>query len=41
VRLLPIFIAHYKIGPDAKTMTMHGTNGQGKEPFTEVFDKQS
>jgi hypothetical protein len=37
----PIFIAHYKLGPDGTTMTMHGTNGQGKEPFTEVFDKQS
>jgi hypothetical protein len=36
-----IFIAHYSLGPDGKTVTMHGTNGQGKEPFTEVFDKQS
>ena len=36
-----IFIAHYRLSPDGKTVTMHGTNGQGKEPFTEVFDKQS
>jgi hypothetical protein len=36
-----VFIAHYRVSPDGKTMTMHGTDGQGKEPFTEVFDKQS
>jgi hypothetical protein len=36
-----IVIAHYELGPDGKTMTAKGTNGQGKEPFTEVWDKQS
>jgi hypothetical protein len=36
-----LFIAHYKLAADGKTLTMHGTNGEGKEPFTEVFDKQA
>jgi hypothetical protein len=36
-----ILIAHYRLASDGKTMTMKGTDGQGKEPFTEVFDKQS
>ena len=36
-----IVIARYKVASDGKTMTMWGTNGLGKEPFTEVFDKQS
>jgi hypothetical protein len=36
-----IVIAHYRVAPDGKTMSMRGTNGQGKEPFTEVWDKQS
>jgi hypothetical protein len=36
-----ILIARYQLASDGKTMTMMGTNGLGKEPFTEVFDKQS
>ena len=36
-----IEIAHYQVAADGKTMTLRGTNGLGKEPFTEVFDKQS
>jgi hypothetical protein len=36
-----IVVAHYKLGADGKTMVMHGVNGEGKEPFTEVFEKQS
>jgi len=36
-----IVVAHYQLASDGKTMTMKGTNGLGKEPFTEVFDKQS
>jgi hypothetical protein len=36
-----IEIAHYQLAADGKTMTVRGTNGLGKEPFTEVFDKQS
>jgi hypothetical protein len=36
-----IVIAHYRLAPDGKSMTMRGTNGQGKEPFTEVWDKQT
>jgi hypothetical protein len=36
-----IVIAHYRLSSDGKTMTTSGTNGQGKEPFTEVWDKQS
>jgi len=34
-------IAHYQVAADGKSMTLKGTNGLGKEPFTEVFDKQS
>jgi hypothetical protein len=36
-----IVIARYQLASDGTTMTMKGTNGLGKEPFTEVFDKQS
>jgi hypothetical protein len=36
-----LVIASYKVAPDGKTLTSKGTNGAGKEPFTEVFDKQS
>jgi hypothetical protein len=36
-----IVIAHYQVAADGKSMTLKGTNGLGKEPFTEVFDKQS
>jgi hypothetical protein len=36
-----IVIARYRLASDGKTMTMRGTNGQGKEPFTEAWDKQS
>jgi hypothetical protein len=33
--------AHYRLAKDGKTLTMKGTNGMGKEPFTQVYDKQS
>jgi hypothetical protein len=36
-----LVIAHYRLAPDGKTLTEKGTNGLGKEPYTEVFDKQS
>jgi hypothetical protein len=36
-----LLIGHYRVAPGGKTMTLSGTNGQGKEPFTEVYDKQS
>jgi hypothetical protein len=36
-----ILIARYQLAADGKSMNMRGTNGLGKEPFTEVFDKQS
>jgi hypothetical protein len=36
-----IVIAHYRVAPDGKSMTTKGTNGKGKEPYTEVWDKQS
>jgi hypothetical protein len=29
----------YKVSADGKTLTAHGVNGEGKEPFTEVFEK--
>jgi len=34
-------IIHYQLAADGKSMTAKGTNGEGKEPFTEVYDKQS
>ena len=34
-------IIHYHVAADGKTMTTKGTNGEGKEPFTEVYEKQS
>ena len=36
-----LFIFHYHVAADGKTMTAKGTNGQGKEPFTEVYEKQT
>jgi hypothetical protein len=36
-----IVIMHYTVAADGKSMTVKGTNGQGKEPFSEVFEKQS
>jgi hypothetical protein len=36
-----LVIARYRVAADGKTMTTRGTNGQGKEPYTEVWDKQS
>jgi hypothetical protein len=32
---------HYTVAADGKSMTMHGVNGAGKEPFTEVWEKAS
>jgi hypothetical protein len=34
-------IAHYKVAADGKAMVVKGTNGEGKESFSEVWDKQS
>jgi hypothetical protein len=34
-------IIHYHVAADGKTMTTKGTNGEGKEPFTQVYEKQS
>ncbi|HEY3885624.1 MAG TPA: hypothetical protein VGL62_10480, partial [Vicinamibacterales bacterium] len=31
----------YRVAADGKSMTTHGVNGAGKEPFTEVWDKAS
>jgi hypothetical protein len=36
-----IAIIHYQLAADGQSMTTKGTNGEGKEPFTEVFEKQS
>ena len=36
-----IFIGNYVVSADGETMTNNGTDGQGKEPFTEVWDKQA
>jgi hypothetical protein len=36
-----IFVGRYKLGPDGKSLILRGTDGEGKEPFTEVFDKHS
>jgi hypothetical protein len=36
-----IVIIHYHLAADGKGMTAKGTNGQGKEPFTQVYEKQS
>ncbi|MGA2188838.1 MAG: hypothetical protein ABSH33_09920 [Steroidobacteraceae bacterium] len=35
-----IEIAHYHLAADGKSLTVKGTNGAGKEPFSEVWDKQ-
>jgi hypothetical protein len=34
-------IAHYTVAADGKSMVEKGTDGKGKEPFTEVWEKQS
>jgi hypothetical protein len=31
----------YHVASDGKTMAAHGVNGEGKEPFSEVWEKQS
>lgn len=31
----------YKVAADGKTMTAHGVNGEGKEPFLQLWEKQS
>ncbi len=34
-------ILRYRVAKDGQALYMKGTNGEGKEPFTEVWDKQS
>jgi hypothetical protein len=34
-----LVIINYKVAADGKTMTAEGTNGEGKEPFTQVWEK--
>jgi len=34
-------IIHYQVAADGKTMNIKGSNGEGKEPWTEVREKQS
>jgi hypothetical protein len=36
-----LVILRYRLAADGKSLTVKGTNGLGKEPFTEVLDKQS
>jgi hypothetical protein len=36
-----LYILHFRVAADGKTMVEKGTNGQGKEPFTAVWEKQS
>jgi hypothetical protein len=36
-----LVIVHYRAASDGQTLTTKGTNGEGKEPFSEVFDKTS
>jgi len=36
-----LVIVHFRAAADGKTMNAKGTDGEGKEPFTEVYDKQS
>jgi hypothetical protein len=36
-----IAIIHYHLAADGKSMTAEGTNGEGKEPFTQIWEKQS
>lgn len=33
-------IVRFRIGSDGKTMIARGTDGEGKEPYTEVYEKQ-
>jgi hypothetical protein len=41
VKTKVLVIIHYQVAADGKTMTAKGTNGEGTEPFSEVYDKQS
>ncbi|HSY08786.1 MAG TPA: hypothetical protein VK820_09660 [Steroidobacteraceae bacterium] len=34
-------VVHYSTAADGKSMVAKGVNGEGKEPFTEIWDKQS
>lgn len=36
-----IDIENYSLSADGHVLTGHGTDGQGKEPYIEVYDKQS
>jgi hypothetical protein len=36
-----LVIEHFRVLQDGKTLSAKGANGEGKEPFTEVYDKQS
>jgi hypothetical protein len=35
-----VAIVGFRIATDGKTMTGKGTNGEGKEPYTELYEKQ-
>jgi len=37
----PIAIIHYHVAADGKTMDAKGSDGQGKEPFTQTWEKQT
>jgi hypothetical protein len=32
-------ISEFRVAADGKSMTNNGTDGQGKEPYTEVYEK--
>ena len=36
-----IDIENYTLSADGHVLTGHGTDGEGKEPYTEIYDKQS
>ncbi len=36
----PLYIGTYSVAADGKTMNVHGTNGEGKEPTSVVWEKQ-
>lgn len=36
----PLAMITYSVASDGKTMNTEGTNGEGKEPFSEVWEKQ-
>ncbi|GAC1645660.1 MAG: hypothetical protein NVS9B15_03340 [Acidobacteriaceae bacterium] len=36
----PVYMGTYSVSADGKIMTVRGTNGQGREPVTEIWEKQ-